>query len=322
MNPIYVVAGKDLKTGVPGSDSSDSDQYFELGWEVTTTYLEIVHGRETGRFTGSEVIVTASGREFLYRASFSSVIPYREFCQRHVEGSQVLDLVKQTSDRYFGNTWLRKLRVRGLYLRWFHFRRYRIGYRRLVNRLPMDVPPIDPSSVADEFLCICIRFRDHQPQRNLPREYLVSLLDDLSDARCFLVGHGAEDFIWHPRHRVCSLAEFAALVRRPGCRAVIGTMTGPIQLAQMIHPNRLVVIDLDDHYRQWSRLFPSVLSDLCNFPRGRHSVYNYRPSVKQLLQDLSEPLPASRVTPQSYRQNRRFFDDDARKGHAFFEHDL
>ena len=46
------------------------------------------------------------------------------------------------------------------------------------------------------------------------------------------------------RHRVCSLAAFAALVQSANCQAVIGTMTGPIQLAQMIHANRLVVIDM------------------------------------------------------------------------------
>jgi hypothetical protein len=98
-------------------------------------------------------------------------------------------------------------------------------------------------------------------------------------------------------------------------------MTGPIQLAQMIHANRLVVIDLDDHFRLWGRLLPSVLSDLCNFRKVRHSVYNYRPSVKQLLQDLAAADPVSRISPASYRQNPRFFDAERRNGHAFFEHD-
>jgi hypothetical protein len=185
----------------------------------------------------------------------------------------------------------------------------------------MDLPSIDVRSVAEEFYCICIRFRDHQPQRNLPREYLDDLLGALRGTRCFLVGHGSEEFIRHSGHSVCSLAEFAALVQHPHCRAVIGTMTGPIQLAQMIHPHRLVVIDLDDHYRLWGHLFPSVLSDLCNFPRARHSVYNYRPSVEQLLQDLSVGSPTSRVDRDAYRQHQRFFDAEFRKGHAFFDHD-
>ena len=293
MTRRYIVAGKDLKTGAPGSDSSSSDEYFELGWEVTTTYLQIVHGRSTGTFTDADVIVTASGREFLYRSSFSRVISYSEFRQLGIEPARVLDLVKWTSDLYTGDTWLRKLRLRALYLRWFHFWRYRIRYRRYIRfnaGLPMERPAMDAFPVDEEFFCVCIRFRDHQPQRNLPREYLASLLDALRDKRCYLVGFGAEDLIRHSRHQVCSLAEFAALVRSPSCKAVIGTMSGPIQLAQMIHANRLVVIDLDDHYRLWGKTHPSVLSDLCNFPRVGHSVYNYRPTVTQLLEDLSKPL--------------------------------
>ena len=66
---------------------------------------------------------------------------------------------------------------------------------------------------------------------------------------------------------------------------------------------------------------PCVLSDVCNFPRVRHSVYNYRPSVTQLLRDLSVASPASRITAASYRRDRRLFDSDAGKGHAFFEYD-
>src|SRR5437588_4882950 len=316
----YVIAGKDLKTGVPGSDSADSDQYFELGWEVSTTYLQIAYGRKTGTFTDKDIIVTASGREFLYTSSFSTVIPYREFWERRIDPAPVVDLVRSTNDLYFGDTWLRKLRLRRLYLKWFHFWRYRMRYSRVLRDLPMDASS-ERLPITDDFVCICIRFRDHQPQRNLPAEYLRSLLDALSDKRCYLVGFGAERLVSHPLHRVCSLAEFATLVRHPRCTAVIGTMTGPVQLAQMIHPNRLVVIDLADHYRQWSRLVPSVLSDLCNFARGRHSVYNYLPSVPQLLDDLATPLPESRVTAESYRQDRRFFDGEVRKGHAFFEHD-
>jgi hypothetical protein len=319
--PRYLVAGKDLKTGVPGSDSSNSDEYFELGWEVTTTYLQLVHGRRHGTFTDSDVVVTASGREFLYRSSFSTVISYTEFRQLGVEAGRVLDLVKRTSELYSGDTWLRKLRLRALYLRWFHFWRYRIRYRHFKNGLPMETASIGPFPVAEEFLCICIRFRDHQPQRNLPKAYLGSLLDAVSDRRCYLVGYGAEDLIRHSRHSVCSLAEFAALVQSRNCAAVIGTMTGPIQLAQMIHPNRLFVFDLDDHYRQWGRMVPSILSDLCNFPRGRHALYTYRPTVDQLLRDLSAPGPESRITAQSYQQSPRFFDAEHQKGHAFFEHD-
>jgi hypothetical protein len=318
----YIVAGKDLKTGIPGSDSSDSAEYFELGWEVTTTYLQIVHGRGTGLFTDFDIVVTATGREFLYRSSFSTVITYSEFRQLDSAPARVLDLVRWTSDLYSGDTWLRKLRIRSLYLRWFHVWRYRIRYRRFRTGLPMAAPPLDAFRVEDPFFCVCIRFRDHQPQRNLSKEYLESLLDALSDTRCYLVGFGAESLIRHPSHRVCTLAEFAALVRLPNCKAVIGTMSGPMQLAQMIHANRLAVIDLDDHYRLWGHLLPSVLSDLCNFPGVTHSVYNYRPSVEQLLADLSLPRPASRVSDASYRENPQFFDAEARNGHAFFEHDL
>jgi hypothetical protein len=285
----YIVAGKDAKAGIPGSDSWDSDEYFELGWEVTTTYLQVVHGKATGTFTSSDVIVTASGREFLYRSSFPAVISYTEFRKLGIPAADVLDLVKWTSNLYTGDTWLRKLRIRPYYLHWYHFWRYRLLYRRgpLEAGLPMETPPMDGFAIDEPFYCVCIRFRDHQPQRNLPKEYLAGLLDALAGTRCYLVGFGAEDLVRHPRHAACSLAQFATLVRSSNCQAVIGTMTGPMQLAQMIHRNRLLVIDLDDHHRLWGRTHPSVLSDLCNFPRVTHTVYNYRPTVEQLLGDLA-----------------------------------
>src|SRR5437764_14714380 len=107
--PRYVIAGKDLKAGVPGSDSADSDQYFELGWEVSTTYLQVVYGRKTGTFTDKDIIVTASGREFLYTSSFSTVIPYREFCQRRIDHAPVGDRFIWTRDLYFRYTLLQTL---------------------------------------------------------------------------------------------------------------------------------------------------------------------------------------------------------------------
>jgi hypothetical protein len=177
MTSRYIVAGKDVKTGVPGSDSSSSDEYFELGWEVTTTYLQLAHGRRTGTFTDDDVVVTATGREFLYRSSFQRVISYRQFRELEIEPSRILDLVKWTSELYSGDTWLRKLRLRSLYLRWFHFWRYRIRYRGFKAGLPMERPLMEGFPADEPFLCVCIRFRDHQPQRNLPREYLDCLLD-------------------------------------------------------------------------------------------------------------------------------------------------
>jgi len=318
----YIVVGKDLKAGVPGSDSSDSEQYFELGWEVTTTYLETVYGRQTGRFSGEETVVTASGREFLYRASFADVMTFTDFSALGIDPPQVIDLVRRTSARYTGDTWLRKLRLRAACLRAYHWWQYRIRYRSAAMRnLPMALPALDPARLAEEFYCLCIRFRDHQPQRNLPGEYLIELLDALRDRRCFLVGHGSEQLIRHPLHHVCTLAEFAALARHPQCAAVIGSMTGTMQLAQMIHRRRLLVIDLDRHYHLWGRLYPSVLSDLCNFPGVPHLLYEYRPSIAQLTSDLAMPHPESRITDEAYREDPRFFDEERRLNHALFQYD-
>jgi hypothetical protein len=237
--------GYDCAKGQPGDDVSIHKPYFELGWEVVTTHLDLKHLVATGRTCAQDLVVTASGREFLYRSQFPHVISYDAFQRMPLRfGDDVVALTDRYSDGlippdYF-DTGHRSPDAR---------------YRHLVQDAAfirsIDSVRLEALGLDDGYCCVAIRRRDHAPSRNLPESVIRRLLLDLAGEyrRVFVVGHGNTGLRSVPGVVPVDLASFASLISDPRCGLVLGTMTGPIQLACLIAQARVcVVITLRDDY--------------------------------------------------------------------------
>jgi hypothetical protein len=239
------LTGYDCAKGWPGDDVSIQRPYFELGWEVATTHLDLKHLLSTGRACAQDLVVTASGREFLYRAQLPHVISYDAFRRTPLRvGDDVVALTDRYSDGvippdYF-DTGCQSPAAR---------------YRHLVEDAALirsiDCVSLEVLGLDDGYCCVAIRRRDHAPSRNLPESVIRRLLLDLTGEykRVFVVGHGNTALRSIPGVVPVDLASFASLINDPRCELVLGTMTGPIQLACLIAQARAcVVITLRDDY--------------------------------------------------------------------------
>jgi hypothetical protein len=238
------LTGYDCAKGQPGDDVSIEKPYFELGWEVATTHLDLKHLLATGRASTQDLVVTASGREFLYRAQLPHVISYDAFRRMRLRDGVVAVLTDRYSNGlipadYF-DTGCRSPAAR---------------YRHLVEDAALirsiDRVSLETLSLDDGYCCVAIRRRNHAPSRNLPERVIRQILFDLTGEyrRVFVVGHGNTGLRSMPGVVPVDLASFASLISDPRCGLVLGTMTGPIQLACLIARARVcVVITLRDDY--------------------------------------------------------------------------
>ena len=79
----YIVCGIDFKSGTKEDDSILLNQYFELGWEMVGSRIDVIAQKNMGLFDQENTtIVTLADRMFMYQKLFKNVISSKEFLQR------------------------------------------------------------------------------------------------------------------------------------------------------------------------------------------------------------------------------------------------
>ena len=234
----YFVAGFDVAKGTLADDVSDERPYFELGWEVVTTHFDAKRMKKTGQIdSGRDVIVTCSGREFLYRAEFDRVIDYAEFTRRGADAQDCHWLTGRYAEgrvpiSYFDRE---PHSPASCY-------RYLDEDREILQS--MAVPDVSALHQGKRYCCFCVRKRRHGAYRNITDEVANRVARRLAESyeRIFVVGMGAEHLDKPPYVCHVSLQTYASLIAQPECDLVLGTMTGPMQLASVISRARLCAV--------------------------------------------------------------------------------
>lgn len=239
------VAGYDCAKGQPGDDVSAQKPYFELGWEVATTHLDFKHLIAIHAACTDDLVVTASGREFLYRSEHPNVISYDAFRRMPLrQGDEVIALTSRYLDGSIPPDYFNE-RCRSPNARYRHLLDDAVHIRNIYR------VSLESLGLGDGYCCVAIRRRDHAPSRNLPESVIRLLLSVLASEyrRVFVVGHGNTGLRSMPGIIPVNLEIFASLISDPRCGLILGTMTGPIQLASLIAEARLcAVVTLRDDY--------------------------------------------------------------------------
>lgn len=239
---MYFITGFDVAKGTVADDVSEERPYFELGWEVVTTHFDAKRMKKIGQINSEQdVIVTCSGREFLYGAEFRNVIDYAAFMRASATQSQ--DCCWLTS----------RFAAARIGISYFdrdeHTPASRYRYLTEDREILQSMALPDVSSLCQglHFCCLCVRKRKHGEYRNITDGIARVVLEQLARSyeRIFIVGMGAEHLHARPRIQYVSLDTYAALISRPDCDLVLGTMTGPMQLAALISRARLCAVILN-----------------------------------------------------------------------------
>jgi hypothetical protein len=238
---MYYITGFDVAKGTITDDVSGERPYFELGWEVVTTHFDAKRMKKTGQIESThDVIVTCSGREFIYGTEFRQVIDYSEFSRRAPEPHECKWLTRRYADgripiAYFDGD------VHTPVSRYRYLAEDRDALQRMV------LPDVAALHGRIRYCCFCVRRRRHGDYRNVTDETAKRVLLRLAECyeRIFIVGMGAEHLNAPPAVQHVSLQTYAALISQPLCDLVLGTMTGPMQLASLISRARVCAVILN-----------------------------------------------------------------------------
>ena len=88
----YIILGKALNKGTINNDSSELSVYFELGWEVVGSRMDIIKQINGNQLDiKNTTLVTVEDRKFMYEKIFPNVISYEKFLEVKTSDDSVSD---------------------------------------------------------------------------------------------------------------------------------------------------------------------------------------------------------------------------------------
>lgn len=254
----YIIAGKNEASGVVGNDSADLAVYFELGWEVVGSRIDIIRMIKTGEINNDETtIVTIEDRKFMYSSFCKNVISWEDFKSLALSGKLTgCDFTKDwTVERNFlflnrdgrNEFWENKDSSPQSDSKYF---RYYEDYDLITDGFEKNLSYLERIGVDEKFYVANLRFRDHCANRSSPQEWWRSLLSEISKVKgrkIYLVGHGAEKFVLNNNMEYVSrLQDYVTLIQDPRCCDVITSATGTCILAYSASKSPVHLIDHDN----------------------------------------------------------------------------
>lgn len=220
----YFICGIDDCKGTDQDDSSYLKTYFELGWEVPTTHFYAKHLLKEGKIKARDVIVTCSGREFLYSETFQNVITWSDY--KLLNGKRTISLVDLTIKGGFHSYYDEN----GIYKYCCTDREIICQYQKTFVRHLHENSP---------FNVIVYRSRSHDDNRNTDAEYIQDVINVSSRKfKTFVVGYGSEKF---ENCISVSLQQFCSLISSDFCCTIFTPQTGLAALSRVYSKADLII---------------------------------------------------------------------------------
>ncbi len=232
------IAGVDASHGRRGDDVAPDRPYFELGWEVISTHFDVKRGKAEGWIDQrNDLIVTCSGREFLYSTEFDNVVRYNAFCLTDYRTTEIVDLTK----RYNGGSFHPNYFFSGITGR---EARSRFLEEHLDLALSIQRVSTQPLHNGEKYCCFAARRRDHGAYRNMTEDRGRFIIERLLHIwpKVFIVGHDIDDLLLTENVIPVDLVTYVSLISDQLCALVVGTMTGTMQLAALYSRAQLCIV--------------------------------------------------------------------------------
>jgi hypothetical protein len=236
----FIILGKSLRKGTIGSDSSDLSVYFELGWEVVGSRIDIINLINQNLLSESDtVLVTSEDRKFMYTKFYKNTITYEEF-QR----------VKKDDDIVHDWTQERNFRFLNAYNNFVDLDTKKYKYYDRDHELIFNGYDLDGSkfkNYSEKFIVLSLRFREHNSHKNALTNVFDFLVDNLKKTvtkNIFVVGYGSDDFC---KRNDCvyieNLQDYVSLIKNKNCISLISQSTGTLCLALTSSETHIQLID-------------------------------------------------------------------------------
>lgn len=232
----YIIVSKNNNIGSINDDSYHLSNYFELGWELTTTSLYVKKLLNENIINSDDCIVTTTERKFLYNKVFNNVIDYQDFLKISNK-SQVIDLVNEViNHKLFFETQNSPTKY---------------NYHNILNLIQdVNFCDLNTFNIDCDFICLSIRKRNHDNYRNIDDSFAIELIDALKKQfkKIFLVGFGSEIFADNITTFYVNLQEFASLTQHKNCKATINSGGTSFIPALLSKAQKMILLDTNANF--------------------------------------------------------------------------
>ena len=236
----YIILGKALMKGTCNNDSSDLTVYFELGWEVVGSRMDIIKLISTNMVDPTNTtLVTVEDRKFMYNAFFNNVISYEEFVK-----------IKTLNDSVEDWTQIRNFSFLNAYHDYVDLTTKEYKYRNRDFNLIFNGFNLTNSKFPDvdePFIVLALRYRDHNGIKNANEFFFKKMVQEIKEKitkNIYIVGYGSENFCSeNDCIYVDKLVDYVNLIKHDKCISLISQSTGTLCLALLCSVTHIHLLD-------------------------------------------------------------------------------
>lgn len=249
----YIICGIDLASGTRENDSSDLTKYFELGWEVVGSRIDMIARKNTGNLDQKNTtIVTFEDRMFMYQNIFDNVISTDTFRKLHLN-SEFSGKVENLPSNYNSFNFLNaKNHVDSSNDNRYY--RYEEDFKDIFFGYKLN-EKYNKENLNEKIIIAGFRSRSHGGHKNSSidnyEEKIIKILASeflIKSKNIFIVGNGKEviDFCLKNNFtHIKKLADFVTILKNPNCICHIAPSTGTTVLS--LHAAECPIIQIDPY---------------------------------------------------------------------------
>jgi hypothetical protein len=283
----YFIAGREIHSD-KNYEAGSLNNYYELGWEVISTHLLAKRLINTNKLnTKEDVVVTCSGREFLYSKQIKT-ISWKEF-----EEIKKYNIVTEINsiEFYLTANFFETKDFGDLYITDSeHKYRFFDEDYDLITNLDYNFSIIPDN----KFICMNRRKRKHREHLNMSDDYSLGLVQNLIkkyNVPIYMTGFHNEIFEKIPNVHLVNLKDWCSLLNSENCLFCIQNQTGTANLTQLCAKQNLLNVILDMEGAHFMPIYangrrPDVLGKSVNFKNTKNLVFYRTPEHDDILNEV------------------------------------
>ena len=224
----YIILGKALNKGTINNDSSELSVYFELGWEVVGSRMDIIKQINGNQLDiENTTLVTVEDRKFMYKSFYPKVISYEEFLNIKTSNDIIDDWTINRNFSFLNayDDYVDKVTKEYKYIN--------RDFDTIFNGFNLSNSTL-PTNNEDRFIVLALRYRDHNSHKNADENFFSRMVEEIKSKitkNIYIVGYGSEKF----SHKneciyVDRLVDFVNLIKDKNCISLISQSTGTVCL--------------------------------------------------------------------------------------------
>ena len=225
----YIILGKALNKGTINNDSSELSVYFELGWEVVGSRMDIIKQINGNQLDiENTTLVTVEDRKFMYKSFYPKVISYEEFLNIKTSNDIIDDWTINRNFSFLNayDDYVDKVTKEYKYIN--------RDFDTIFNGFNLSNSTL-PTNNEDRFIVLALRYRDHNSHKNADENFFSRMVEEIKSKitkNIYIVGYGSEKF----SHKneciyVDRLVDFVNLIKDKNCISLISQSTGTVCLS-------------------------------------------------------------------------------------------